>query len=171
MGVYTGEPVCTENPITGCTDYCGPELTSVASIRSAAHGGQIILSHSTWVEVEAYLDALAENEQPQAVYLGEFWVQGLNAKEPLIEVKPSGLQMRSFPPPFSQIGESPTKEALARMSALAQVNERLSSTLSALTTQLEALARQSKLLKENLGGIAPFCDFCWLLYFIVVLLP
>lgn len=103
MGLLTGEPICSEDPITGRTDYFGPVVNRAARVQSAANGGQIIMSGSTWAEIEPVIDTLEENGVPLGIRLGEFRLKGLDSKEPLIELKPSGLKMRQFPAPFSKV--------------------------------------------------------------------
>jgi adenylate cyclase len=58
MGLLTGEPICSEDPITGRTDYFGPVVNRAARVQGTANGGQIIMSGSTWAEVQPHLAEL-----------------------------------------------------------------------------------------------------------------
>ena len=42
MGVHTGQPTCTEDPVTGRMDYFGPMVNRTARIANAGHGVKFI---------------------------------------------------------------------------------------------------------------------------------
>lgn len=145
MGLLTGEPLCSEDPITGCTEYCGPVVDRAASVKSAANGGQIVVAESTWEDIEPFLHTLEASGGTQAIHLGEF------GKETLVELKPSGLLMRSFSAPSSTVETSPVKVIIKKMTRLTKANEELKAKLSSLWSQLECMAAQSHALKRNLA--------------------
>jgi len=155
MGLLTGEPICSEDPITGRTDYFGPVVNRAARVQSAANGGQIIMSGSTWAEVKDHVASLEEKGPPEVIQLGEFRLKGLDNKELLIEIKPNALRMRTFPAPFSKISPSPIKEASAKMTNLSKTNEKMSANITSLSTQLTTLVVQSQTLKQDLSGNSP----------------
>jgi predicted ATPase/class 3 adenylate cyclase len=86
MGLHTGEG------IAGGDDYVGPDINRAARIASAGHGGQVLISESTW--------ALARRNLPIGVELldlGDHWLKDLHTPERLFQLAMEGLPS-SFPP-------------------------------------------------------------------------
>jgi DNA-binding SARP family transcriptional activator/class 3 adenylate cyclase len=87
MGVHTGEP-----ERLGDERYVGLDVHRAARICTAAHGGQVVLSHIT--------AALAEDELPAGVALkplGHHRLKDLDRPERLVQLVVAGLRDR-FPP-------------------------------------------------------------------------
>jgi predicted ATPase/class 3 adenylate cyclase len=86
MGVHTGEPLRHEE------GYVGLDVHRAARIASAAHGGQVLLSETTWRLVDGTLDGGA-----RLVSLGRHRLKDLSRPEQLYQLCAEGLQ-RDFPP-------------------------------------------------------------------------
>ena len=84
IGVHTGEPMLAEGGY-----YVGVDLSRVARICSAAHGGQVLLSRAT-------RDLVGDDVQIRD--LGEHLLKDIDAPERLFQLVVPGLRQR-FPPP------------------------------------------------------------------------
>eukprot|EP00124_Ichthyophonus_hoferi_P001538 Ihof_evm8s82 gene=Ihof_evmTU8s82 len=76
MGIHTGSPDCDPDPVTGRMDYFGPMVNRSARVSSLADGGQIVISHNVWQDLQGGLG-------DDTVYrvLGAFKLKGLAQKE------------------------------------------------------------------------------------------
>jgi predicted ATPase len=86
MGVHTGDAVARDG------DYYGPATNRAARVMSAAHGGQVVVSHAT---EEILRDSLPE--EIALLDLGEHRLPDLARPERIFQVVAAGLQ-REFPP-------------------------------------------------------------------------
>ncbi|HEY9854947.1 MAG TPA: adenylate/guanylate cyclase domain-containing protein, partial [Stenomitos sp.] len=167
MGVHTGHPECRQDPVTGRMDYFGPMVNRAARISGAAHGGQIVLGAEAWKAVQPHLAALGA---PQAVELGRFHFKGLVEPEALVQLLPTSLGDRSFPPPKAQdvkktnLVPSPSRfigreRDLRRVHELFTQGSRLITLLGPGGTGKTRLSQQFGLegLEDYPGG-AWFCD-------------
>lgn len=86
IGIHTGSALSSDD------DYYGPALNRVARITGAAHGGQILLSHTTHSLVRADLPPGIE-----CVNLGQHRLRDLAEAETIYEIAAPGLR-KDFPP-------------------------------------------------------------------------
>jgi serine/threonine protein kinase len=91
MGVHVGEPEARARGDQ--IDYFGPMVNRSARIASAGHGGQILVSESTWQMARTSLV-----EAPHVSPLGAFKLRGLAGNQRIVQVLPAELAQRSFPP-------------------------------------------------------------------------
>ncbi|MEC7750850.1 MAG: adenylate/guanylate cyclase domain-containing protein [Myxococcota bacterium] len=90
MGVHTGRPECRENH-RGDMDYFGSDVNEAARLCDAGHGGQILMSLSVSAAIkDADLGPVKE--------LGDYMLRGFHEPKRIIQILPSGLQDREFPP-------------------------------------------------------------------------
>ena len=91
IGAHSGEPEVQPDPTTGRTDYFGPMVNRAARVSNAGHGGQVLVSESTWRLVEDRLSDAAVTD------LGEHILKGLERRECIWQVMPKRLEGRVFP--------------------------------------------------------------------------
>ncbi len=48
MGMHTGSPRCRPDPMTGRMDYFGRMVNRAARVGGVGHGGQVLVSETTW---------------------------------------------------------------------------------------------------------------------------
>ncbi len=97
IGIHSGHPT----PNAG--NYIGMPVHAAARIRSAAHGGQILVSGATR---EAASDMSADGVRFRS--LGEYRLRGLPDPVPLFQVAAKGLAVR-FPPPSASATADATR--------------------------------------------------------------
>jgi len=51
MGIYTGQPLCEKDPVTGRMDYFGPVVNTAARVSNFAQGGQILLTTDIYTSI------------------------------------------------------------------------------------------------------------------------
>lgn len=90
MGIHTGTPVEREDPVTGRSDFFGPDVNRAARLSSAGHGGQLLVSDATWTALGAMDLVVVED-------LGEHALRGLESREHIRQLLPSSLSSRRFP--------------------------------------------------------------------------
>jgi predicted ATPase/class 3 adenylate cyclase/Tfp pilus assembly protein PilF len=90
MGAHTGDPMSEIDTVTKRRDYFGPDINRAARISSAAHGGQLLVSNTTW-------ETLTEMVDVSITDLGEHALRGLNVEEHIRQILPSSLAGRAFP--------------------------------------------------------------------------
>jgi class 3 adenylate cyclase len=93
MGVHTGTPDCQPDPVTGRMDYFGRMVNRAARVGGVGHGGQLVVSQSTW---EA-LGADGPRGSAAVENLGEHALKGLERREHLRQLLPASLAERTFP--------------------------------------------------------------------------
>jgi len=91
IGLHTGSVITRENEQKQI-DYFGPTVNLAARISSAAHGGQIILSNSTYILSQHNL------AQVDVKNLGEHRFKGIEKTELIHQISPLSLANRTFPP-------------------------------------------------------------------------
>jgi predicted ATPase/class 3 adenylate cyclase len=96
MGVHVGEPERRIDPGTGQVDYFGRMVNLAARVAAAGHGGQVLLSGSTWEQVEHAQEAL---RHPEVQHLGWFLLKGIQEAIALAQVLPASLAERRFARP------------------------------------------------------------------------
>jgi len=93
MGMHTGRPRCQPDPLTGRMDYFGRMVNRGARVEGVAHGGQVVLSASSW---EASSLAVEVPSGLVVVDLGDFALRGLVGEERIRQVLPVQLAGRDF---------------------------------------------------------------------------
>eukprot|EP00913_Durusdinium_trenchii_P011025 g10349.t1 len=74
MGLHSGRPASvTKHEVTGRWRYAGPSVAMAKAIEGVCHGGQIILSASSFYLIDGLLTVLGS---PQVVDLGEHILEG-----------------------------------------------------------------------------------------------
>lgn len=73
-------------------DYFGPMVNRAARVAGLPHGGQVVVSGRTWREIEADVSGV------EVQHLGEFTLKGIKGTEQIIQLLPSTLAGRKFPP-------------------------------------------------------------------------
>ena len=91
MGVHIGEPEV--RPHGGNVDYFGPMVNRAARIASAGHGGQVLISNEAWQTAQRQL-----GDHVAATPLGAFQLKGLAGSQEIIQLLPTELAKRKFPP-------------------------------------------------------------------------
>lgn len=74
MGVHVGLPKLVRDPTTRRAEYIGPVVNTAARITAMTHGGQIVLSHTTYakiIEHPLFSPGTPENKQ-RLLPLGKF---------------------------------------------------------------------------------------------------
>ena len=165
MGVHTGRPECRTDPVTGRMDYFGRMVNRAARTAQVGHGGQLIVSQSTW---EAVVTGLPEGTLVGD--LGEHAFRGLERREHLRQLLPARMSERRFPPlntPTLKRTNLPTRldsffgrEAeIGELSARFRDGQRLVTLLGPGGTGKTRLSQRfgAKQLAEFPGGVW-FCD-------------
>jgi len=93
MGIHTGEPLIRQEPVTGRLEYGGQMFNRAMRVGSAPHGGQVVLSQSTYQLVSEVLSS----DTVGVVDLGEHALEGLERREHLWQVTPKAISPRRFP--------------------------------------------------------------------------
>jgi len=91
MGLHSGNSIVKKSE-HGRYDYFGPMVNCAARISSCGHGGQILLSKSTYE-----LTSNAFNNTA-ITHLGEHRFKGIEQAQTLYQILPQSLAYRSFPP-------------------------------------------------------------------------
>ncbi|CAE7666671.1 cr-1, partial [Symbiodinium pilosum] len=74
MGLHSGRPASvTKHEVTGRTRYAGPSVAMAKAIEGVCHGGQIIMSASSFYLIDGLLTLLGS---PQVVDLGDHILEG-----------------------------------------------------------------------------------------------
>lgn len=74
MGVHSGRPTTvTKHEVTGRWRYAGPAVAMAKAVEGVSHGGQIVISASSFYNIDGLLTQLGS---PQVVDLGEHLVEG-----------------------------------------------------------------------------------------------
>eukprot|EP00163_Fabomonas_tropica_P031771 TRINITY_DN767_c0_g5_i1.p1 TRINITY_DN767_c0_g5~~TRINITY_DN767_c0_g5_i1.p1 ORF type:complete len:2049 (+),score=476.82 TRINITY_DN767_c0_g5_i1:216-6362(+) len=94
MGVHMGSPIWRRDPLTKRMDYFGPVVNRAARVASSAHGGQVVVSGGVYQAMTNKRDTLACTTLP----LGQFYFKGLKSPEMIVQVNPTTIGSRSFPP-------------------------------------------------------------------------
>jgi predicted ATPase/class 3 adenylate cyclase len=91
IGMHTGEPL-VECDSDGRPDYFGTVVNRAARIAAAGHGGQVLLSESTFTLAKEALTGSTVND------LGIHRLRGLEQPEHVFEARHGELPERRFPP-------------------------------------------------------------------------
>ena len=91
MGIHTGEPRCERDPLSGRMDYFGTVVNRAARVGHIGHGGQVIVSETTFSQVQDRIDSVLIKD------LGEVPLKGLDRPESLTQLLPRSLSSRKFP--------------------------------------------------------------------------
>ena len=91
MGIHTGEPRCERDPLSGRMDYFGTVVNRAARVGHVGHGGQVVISETTYAQVQNQLDDILVLE------LGAIPLKGLGRPETLRQILPQELGNRKFP--------------------------------------------------------------------------
>jgi len=89
IGIHTGQPIFTKDRF-GQIDYLGPMVNRASRISSAANGGQILISNSTYQHAKEALNEITLKN------LGEHWLRGLEKPEIIRQLLPKSLSSRKF---------------------------------------------------------------------------
>lgn len=95
MAVHTGKPFQQGD------DYFGPSLNRTARILSTAHGGQILLSDETLIQIENRMET-----GTRFLDQGYHRLKDLDAPVRLYHVTHTALEQQNFPPPRSLNGHA-----------------------------------------------------------------
>jgi len=164
MGVHTGEPRCERDPLSGRMDYFGTVVNRAARVGHVGHGGQVVISESTFAQVQNQLGSNFVAE------LGAIPLKGLERPETLRQILPESLAQRTFPalnvPNLTTTNLPPQLDSfvgrdaeLLRLSEQFKQGARLVTLLGAAGTGKTRLAIQfgNESLREYSGGVW-FCD-------------
>ncbi|MBT6489215.1 MAG: tetratricopeptide repeat protein [Deltaproteobacteria bacterium] len=91
MGIHTGEPRCERDPLSGRMDYFGTVVNRAARVGHIGHGGQVIVSETTFSQVQDRLGSAMVKD------LGAVPLKGLERPENLTQLLPQTLASRKFP--------------------------------------------------------------------------
>jgi len=98
IGMCTGNAMRVQPCIrTGKMEYYGPIMNHAARVAVAAHGGQVLLHESTWMELRSDGADLAEDE---VLYrnMGRHTLKGISRNVYIIQAISARLGSRAFPP-------------------------------------------------------------------------
>ncbi len=91
MGIHTGEPRCERDPLSGRMDYFGTVVNRAARVGHVGHGGQVVISETTFAQVQNQLENTVISD------LGAIPLKGLDRPETLRQILPTKLSQRRFP--------------------------------------------------------------------------
>ncbi len=91
MGIHTGEPRCERDPMSGRMDYFGTAVNRAARVGGVGHGGQIVISESSYSQVQDDIDDVVVTD------LGLISLKGLERPERIRQLQPGSLAERTFP--------------------------------------------------------------------------
>lgn len=120
MGVHTGDPKKTTDPVTKRVDYVGPVVNAASRIGAAGHGGQIIVSETTLAQIsveqmgERLFDLDLRDFGPVLTPLGKHRLKGVPTPLDLFEVMPEKLALRTFPSLRTVTSEMASREEVER---------------------------------------------------------
>lgn len=89
IGMHTGDPIVEQ--LGDAVDYFGPVVNRAARVAGAAHGGQVLISGSTY-DIAGEIAGCGYRD------LGEHRLKGLDQLEHIRQVLPESLAAREFPP-------------------------------------------------------------------------
>eukprot|EP00668_Euglena_longa_P047599 GGOE01063479.1.p1 GENE.GGOE01063479.1~~GGOE01063479.1.p1 ORF type:complete len:872 (-),score=271.54 GGOE01063479.1:252-2663(-) len=101
VGIHYGMGEVTYDEVSKGYDYYGTVVNTAARIEAVAHGGQVVVSQNL-------MDALPGPLDPNlglATPLGMFPLRGVLKPPTLVEVKPTQLQARWYPPLRIEVAE------------------------------------------------------------------
>eukprot|EP00659_Diplonema_papillatum_P010623 gene10623-16346_t len=93
MGIHTGTPESTLDPVTGRMDYYGPMVNMTARVSGQARGGQILVTKDTFDEIRHDLRSIG---LPTINDAGLVDLRGISKSVRLYAVLPDKLAQRSF---------------------------------------------------------------------------
>jgi class 3 adenylate cyclase len=91
MGIHEGHPECRRQGTRA--DYYGPMVNRAARISGIGHGGQILISAESWVDMPRDLEAAVT-----VTDLGDFELRSLSGTQRILQIVPNHLTERSFAP-------------------------------------------------------------------------
>eukprot|EP00668_Euglena_longa_P002375 GGOE01002746.1.p1 GENE.GGOE01002746.1~~GGOE01002746.1.p1 ORF type:complete len:1005 (-),score=318.12 GGOE01002746.1:334-3348(-) len=94
IGLHYGRAQITFDQTTKGYDYYGTVVNTAARVEAVAHGGQVILSQEAYEQVAHHCSTHNVSVKP----LGSVQLRGLPGPLDLIQVLPSCLAQREFPP-------------------------------------------------------------------------
>eukprot|EP00667_Euglena_gracilis_P001750 EG_transcript_1748 len=94
IGIHYGLGDVMYDEVSKGYDYYGNVVNTAARIEAVGHGGQIVVSQDLMDALNAPLDPAVG----RAAKLGTFPLRGVVAPPELVEVKPTALRGRTFPP-------------------------------------------------------------------------
>eukprot|EP00667_Euglena_gracilis_P001257 EG_transcript_1259 len=94
IGIHYGTGDVTYDEVSKGYDYYGTVVNTAARIEAVAHGGQIIVSQDVMNALPDMLDPAIGN----ATKVGTYPLRGVVDPPVLVEVKPTRLQGRTYPP-------------------------------------------------------------------------
>jgi Adenylate and Guanylate cyclase catalytic domain len=95
MGVHYASVDLKPDPVTHRMDYRGGNVNRALRIADAAHGGQVLMSTSTW---QAAKQEIEQRMRVDVKELGEFTLPQLFTSAVLLQILPEQLAGRKFPP-------------------------------------------------------------------------
>jgi class 3 adenylate cyclase len=95
MGVHSGYPICSADPVTNRMDYFGPMVNRAARVSGVAKGGQIVISDRVYKEIDPIIRRGGLTDV-DLLFLGEFQLKGLDTKEKIHQILPTELAERRF---------------------------------------------------------------------------
>ena len=161
IGCHSGFPDVEMDPLTGRADFFGPMVNRAARVMGAAHGGQTIVSESTWELMgEHAVDTLAEADAAVAAAgsgpedgdegtldadcvpihtdLGPHRLKDLSSDEHLHQLEPRSIAGRLFPIPRSK--RPPSWLIVDHVGVMDQVMGAYSSQIDSLNGELHELS-------------------------------
>eukprot|EP00667_Euglena_gracilis_P001441 EG_transcript_1441 len=94
IGIHYGRGDVVYDEVTKGYDYYGTVVNTAARIESVAHGGQVLASWEVLAALPAPLDPAMGAVNP----LGVCPLRGVAEPPELVEIKPTALQARKYPP-------------------------------------------------------------------------
>lgn len=98
MGIHEGHPECRRQGTRA--DYYGPMVNRAARISGIGHGGQILISAESWVDIPRDLQARVTTTD-----LGSFSLRSLSGTQQIIQIVPTELEERVFAPVKAELAD------------------------------------------------------------------
>ena len=137
VGVHTGKGSIQQDPVTLGYDYYGTVVNTAARVESVGHGGQVLITDSTFFAVtegKAVLPPLSLAATSQD--LGHQPLRGLSEPVQLFQVIPNVLQQRRFPPlRLDAAGDEKAGDAAAMVNDDVQSRSSAGTHVDELTTE------------------------------------
>merc|ERR1711871_1349081 len=148
MGIFTGEPKCRIDPITGRMDYFGPVVNRAARISGAGAGGQIVTGTNTYKRLQ-YVAGMEWTD------LGVHRMKGLEEAERIYQVNSQGLAGRNshfgYISTQKKVGD-PLIEGPQQPLDIPQIARPMSKTIGSKSKQWQLLSRHVSLGGQSEGG-------------------
>jgi len=150
MGMHTGSPECSPDPITNRMDYHGPMVNRSARVGGFGNGGQVLVSGDVWEIVKPELDKIFG--EPVAEEKGYFRLKGLDFDMLLVQLLPKKLNPRKFGEAKPELPEE-AKGLEEKLKELQEKNAKLLVKLKDIKEKANQAKKKAVLLQEQMQNL------------------